>query len=78
MNFEMTIATNRKTYKGKIQVLETNNDQDPDDYDLMLEWNGGSPSGPDSSACRKKLMGNEMRGCVRKNMKAFEEKFQEL
>ena len=82
MNFEIVppnaTSASAKTFKGKIKVLETNNDQDPADYDLMLEWGGKSPSGPDMGACRKGLLGGEMRACVRKNMQAFEEKFQEL
>lgn len=71
-------APEGKEFKGRIKVVETNNDQAPEDYDLELTWIGGSPTGPAFSSIRKMLLGVEMRSAIRGVMKKFEEDFKTL
>lgn len=65
-------------YKGTLKLVDLTNDQDSDDYDLMIEWKAPSPSGKDSTECRKKVLSNDIREALYSNMELFLQRFKEL
>ncbi len=67
-----------KIYKGKLKVIETNNDQSAEDLDFQLEWSGTSPSGPLMQLVRKAMMGSVIRKTVKNAMSVFESAFKSM
>lgn len=75
LTFEVTSS---KQYKGTLKLVDLTNDQDCDDYDMMIEWKAPSPSGKDSTECRKKVLSDGIREALYANMALFLERFKAL
>jgi len=71
-------TSNTKLFKGKLKIVEINNDQSARDIDMEVTWSGGSPTGAAMGYTRKLLMGPEVRDSVRHAMSLFEEEYKRI